>query len=129
MKRILIGGMLAVSLILLQPNAAPLAEEKALQGWTTEDGIKILRLWKVPNFGPRSPEIALMELSDKQNAELQENPLKFLQDHHIFDMTDLVIGQFSVRLMEPKAKGKDAAFVVAVHGSSTYSGVASFLTN
>lgn len=126
MKRILVGGMLAASLILLQPSPAPLAEEKAAQGWTTDkDGIKVLRLWQMPNLGPRWPEIALMQLTDRQQAELQENPLQFLRKHHIFD-TDLVIGQFSVRLMDPRDKAKDATITVAAHGSATYSGVASF---
>jgi hypothetical protein len=131
MKRILFAGMLAASLILLQPSSAPFAQnQKAEKGWRVEKTksgeIKVLRLWRVPGLGPQWPQIALMQLTSAQEAELKTNPLKFLQENHIFENTEAVLAEFSVRLMEPKAKGKDPALVVAGHGSVTYSGVATF---
>ncbi len=127
MKRILFGGVLVASLILLQPSSAPLAEKKKPSAWKSAgEGVKVLRVWEVPELSLKWPQVAFMQLSEEKQRELQSDPLKFLQKYKIFENTDQVIGQFFVRLMEPGAQAKDPVFTVAAHGSATYSGIASF---
>lgn len=127
MKRILIGGILTAFLILLQPTPARLAEEKkAPTPWEPVGDFKVLRVWKTPGLGLRWPEIAILQLTEKSQIELQSEPLAFLQKYKIFEKTDRVQGQFVVRLVEPKAESKDPAITVVVHDLGTYSATSTF---
>jgi hypothetical protein len=122
MKRILIGATFTAFLILLQPTPARLEEgKKAPTPWEPEGDFKVLRVWKTTGLELRWPEIAILRLTEKSRKELQGEPLKFLQEHKIFEKTDRVQGQFVVRLEEPRAESKDPAVAVVVHDSTSYS--------
>jgi hypothetical protein len=128
MKRILIGGIFTAFLVLLQPTPARLADEKKAP--TPRDLIgdsKVLRVWKTTGLELRWPEVAILQLTEKSREELQNEPLEFLQKYKIFEKTDLVQGQFTVRLAEPRAESKDPAIAVVVHDSTSYSATCTFL--
>ena len=127
MKRILIGAIFTAFLILLQPTPARLEEgKKAPATWEPVGDFQVLRLWKTAGVNLRWPEIAILQVTEKSRKELQSEPLEFLQKYKIFEKTDLVQGQFVVRLIEPKAESKDPALVVVVHDSTSYSAICTF---
>jgi len=122
MKRILIGGILAAFLILLQPTPARLEEgKKGPTPWEHVGDFKVLRVWKTAGLELRWPEVAILQLTEKSRKELQSEPLEFLQKYKIFEKTDEIRGQFVVRLTEPKAESKDPPLAVVVHDLGTYS--------
>jgi hypothetical protein len=128
MKRIAFGGILTAFLILWQPGSAHLAEERGLTGWKTVKDFKVLKLWEEPSLGPKSPEIAIMQLSAERQKELQSDPLAFYGKYEIFkpSRSDFSKGQFVIQLNEYKSASNDDYFAVAMHDLHTYSGIASF---
>jgi hypothetical protein len=127
MKRILIGAIFTVFLILLQPTPARLEEgKKGPTPWEHVGDFKVLRVWKTAGLELRWPEVAILQLTEKSRKELQSEPLEFLHKHKIFESTDRVQGQFVVRLTEPKRESKDPPFVIVVHDLGTYSATCTF---
>ena len=129
MKGIVVGGVLAVSAILLQASSAPLAEEHQKAEpctWTDVKGLKRLKVSKMKEF----PELVLLQLTDEQLRELQENPLDFYNKYSVFETrSTYAAGQATFNLMERRTgvrPGKDPAVGLAVHGSGSYSAAAAF---
>lgn len=127
MKRIVMGGVLVASLVLLRPISAPLAEEKPPSGWKVVGDFKALKLWET-ELGPHWPQITLLQLSSERLKELQSDQLAFYTKYNIFGPTpcDNAVGHFVVRLVAPKTQSKDPAIVVAAHDSDTYCASAAF---
>ncbi len=131
MKRILIGGVLAVTLMLIQTSPAPVAQEKEKKGpaWQTVDGFKVLKLWEIPELGPETPQIAILQLSRERQIELQRDPLAFYKEHQIFRPTpcDHAVGQSVFQLVEyKKATAQERVVAIAVHDPGTYCGFSAF---
>ncbi len=129
MKRILIVGMLAASLLLLQASPARMAQEKPPAGWQTVKDFKVLKLWEVPKLGPRWPEIAILQLSNERRKELEGDSLAFLRKYQIFKQVEEVRGHFVLRLLgekKEKAAGDDPYIAIVVHDETTYAGVGAF---
>src|SRR6266850_2903873 len=127
MKRIAFWGVLAASLILLQPVPASVAEDKTATGWKTLGDFKVLRLWQEPQ-GPQWPQIALLQVSSDRLKELQNDPLAFYKKYDIFNPShsDHDQGHFVLRFGEYSAESKDPAIVVIAHDVGTYSGFGAF---
>lgn len=128
MKRILFGGILSAFLLFLASGSAQLGQERVSTGWRTAGDFKVLRLWEEPRFGPKEPQIAIMQLSAERQRELQCDPLAFYKKYEIFrpSHTDFSKGQFVIQLGEPKPASAGPYIAVAVHDSNTYSGTGSF---
>jgi hypothetical protein len=130
MKRLVFCGLLAGALILLEAAPAHVATDKGPTTWqTVEAGFKVLKLWEQRSLGPKEPEIAILQLSEDKQKELEHDPLGFLRKYKVFPKVDVVRGHFTLRLPEDKAPGKDPAITVVVHDPGTYAGFASFEIN
>jgi hypothetical protein len=128
MKRILFWGVLAASLMLLQPSPASVAEEKAPTGWRIVKGVKMLQLWERPG-GPTEPQVAILELSSDQLRELESDPLGFYKKYEVFggSLSDHDQGHFVIRLGKSSAdESKYPAIVIPVHDYTTSSAYAGF---
>ena len=141
MKRILVGGILAVFLVLLPLGPARLAQEKqtapeqkpkgpqkkSVTPWKKVGDFQALKLWE-NDFGPQSPQIAILQLSRERQIELQSDPLKFYKKYEIFSpaFSDQTRGYSVLRLVKDNAGSTDPLIVVVVHDDDTYSGFASF---
>jgi hypothetical protein len=143
MKRILVGGILAVFLVLLPLGPARLAQEKQpapeekpkgtpkkpqIRWKKVAEDFQVLKLWEIPELGPKEPQIVILQLSRKRQIELQSDPLKFYKTYRIFDPTpsDQTRGYSVLRLVKDDAGSTDPIIAVVVHDPGTYSGFASF---
>ena len=128
MKRIVFCVILSGVLVLLRPTTAYVTPDKPASPWQTlgKDS-KILKLWET-DMGPKVPQIALLQLSQETEQELESDSLKFYDKYRIFSpqKSDRDQGHAVFRLTEYKAAGKDPLFAVAIHDVDTYSGFASF---
>lgn len=130
MKRILFSAILIGLFLLMRPTPASVAPDKPKPAWQTlgkDKDSKVLKLWET-DFGPKSPQIALLQLSQERQRELEDNPLKFYDKYELFkpQKSDHDVGHAVFNLMEYKAKGKDPSITVVAHGADTYSAFASF---
>jgi len=131
MKRLLFCAVLAGSLILLQPSPALVIPSKAPDKgpitWQKVEDFKVLKLWET-DAGPKTPQIALLQLSEARHKELESNPLHFYEKYGIFapQKSDRDQGHAVFNLIEYKPKGKDPLITVVCHGPDTYSAFASF---
>lgn len=121
MKRMIFGGMLVVSFIFLHPASAPRAEEKKLGPWKVVNGVKLLKVWEVPEFGLQWPQVVFLQLSADQLKELRDDQLSFYKKYDVFGATlcTRAVAHFEVSLVSPNEKTKDPALVVANHDWST----------
>ncbi|HJY87427.1 MAG TPA: hypothetical protein VKE24_11380 [Candidatus Acidoferrales bacterium] len=129
MKRILTGGILLGSLMLLQTIPARVAQEKPPERWQAVADFKVLRLWDIRELGPRWPEIAILQLSNERRKELEDDSLAFLRKYQIFKQVEEVRGHFELRLLKEKkekAAGNEPYVVIVVHDESTYAGFGAF---
>jgi hypothetical protein len=129
MKRIMFCGLLAGALILLEATPARVAADKAPTTWQTVEDFKVLKLWEHSSLGPKEPEIAILQLSEDREKELEHDALGFLRKHKIFPKVGVVRGHFVLRLPERKVEGKDPSIVVVVHDPDCYAGFGSFEIN
>jgi len=129
MKRIVFCGLLAGAMILVEAAPAHVAADKAPTVWQKVEDFKVLKLWEQPSLGPKEPEIAILQLSEDRQKELEHDALGFLRKYKIFPKVDVVRGHFTLRLPEEKAPGKDPTITVVVHDPGTYAGFASFEIN
>ena len=128
MKRLLFCAMLVVVFVLMRPAPAFVAPDKTPATWQALDkDSKVLKLWET-ELGPKAPQIALLQLSEERQKELESDPLKFYDKYNLFkpQRSDHDVGHAVFRLTEYKAKGKDPLITVVVHGPDTYSAFASF---
>jgi hypothetical protein len=128
MKRILIGILFFVACLFLRTGPASVANEKPQTNWqAVDDGFKVLRLWKVKEDGPRYPEIAVLQLSEKWEQSLESDPLGFLKKYNIFDKVDEVRGHVAMHLAHDNVKKPPTPYLtVVVHDLGTYAGFAAF---
>jgi hypothetical protein len=128
MKRILLCALLIGFFVLMRPAPASVAQDKPSSPWQTlgKDS-KVLKLWET-DLGPKVPQIAILQLSEERQKELESDPLKFYDKYDLFkpQRSDRDQGHAVFHLTEYKAKGKDPSITVAVHGPDTYSSFASF---
>jgi hypothetical protein len=129
MRRMVFCGLLAGALILLEATPAQLAADKPPTAWQTVEDFKVLKLWEHSSLGPKEPEIAILQLSEDREKELEHDALGFLRKYKIFPKVDVVRGHFVLRLPESKAEGKDPSIIVVVHDPGTYAGFGSFEIN
>jgi len=130
MKRILFCALVIGLFVLMRPTPAYVAPEKPASPWQTlGTDSKVLKLWET-DIGPKVPQIAILQLSEERQKELESDPLKFYDKYDLFkpQKSDRDQGHAVFRLTEYKAKGKDKdpLITVAVHGPDTYSSFASF---
>jgi hypothetical protein len=128
MKRLLLCALLIVFFVLMRPTPAFVAPDKPSSPWQLLDkDSQVLRLWEA-GIGPAWPQIAILQLSDTLQADLQRDPLAFYEKYQIFkpSKSDHEQGHAVFRLVQYAAGEKDPSFAVAVHDSSTYSAFASF---
>jgi hypothetical protein len=55
-------------------------------GWVKlADGVEVIRLWEIPPF-PKTPEIAILRLSNARYEEFDDDPQGFHEKHKIFNL-------------------------------------------